>query len=144
MELEDYMNYAVRVSGNGRDGFVARLKGIPGALTGAATRGEALRLTRALVTDWAAGCFRAGEEMPAGARPGPGDDVVRIPSDAAAKIMVRNAMLRKGVTVSAAAARMGMPASQLSRTLRLCTSTRLSILMRICEAAGVPLKLAIG
>ncbi len=136
MDLQDYQNYAVIISGNDKDGYVARLKGIDGAITGADTREGALKMACSLVTDWAVGCFASGEEMPAGAKPAPGEDVVSISADAAAKIMVRNEMLRRGLTLSGVASRMGMPASQLSRNLRLSTSTRLSLLERICSAMG--------
>lgn len=136
MNLQDFMTYAVQLTGNDKEGYVARLKGIPGALTGGDTREEAMRMAASLVTDWAIGCFADGEEMPAGQKPGPGEDAVTISADAAAKIMVRNEMLRKGVSLSSVAGRLGMPASQLSRNLRLSTSTRLSLLERICKAMG--------
>lgn len=144
MDLQDYQNYAVIISCNDKDGYVVRLKGIDGALTGADRREGASKMAKSLVTDWAIGCFAAGEEMPAGAKSAPGEDVVSISADAAAKIMVRNEMLRRGLTMTCVASRMGMPASQLSRNLRLSTWTRPSLLECICSAMGARMDVRIG
>ena len=144
MNLQDYMTYAVSVSGDDKRGYVARLNGVPGAFTGGDTRDEAMSMARELVTDWAAGCFASGEAMPAGAKPKPGEDFVTISADAAAKIMVRNEMIRKGVTMTSVASRMGVPASQLSRNLRLTTSTKLSLLERMCAAIGTSLDVSMA
>ena len=128
MVFRDFMTYAVQVEGGGENGFVARLKGIPGAIKGADTRGEAIAMAQALVCDWALGCFESGEHMPAGDPACSGEAVVSVGADANAKIMVRNEMIRRGVSIKEAAARMGNASEKFKRGLRLSTPASFSLL----------------
>lgn len=144
MELNDYLAYAVIVTGNDHDGYTAKLRGIKGAITGADTYAETLELAQSMITDYAGACLQDGKEMPPSAKPEKGDVMVRISEDAAAKIMLRNEMIRKGVKVTSLAQKLGMLQPQLSRTLRLTTSTKLAVLAKISRAIGTKLNVTLA
>lgn len=100
-------------------------------------------MARALVCDWTLGCFESGEQMPAGSPACGGEAVVSVGADAAAKIMVRNEMIRRGVSIKGAAARMGITSEKLKRGLRLSTPASFSLLQGLCAAIGARLGVSV-
>ena len=144
MDIKDYQSYAFKIEGDDKGGYVAYLRGIDGCFTGDFTMEKTLEMAKALVIDWAEFCFSEGKEMPPSAKPEKGDVMVNISEDAAAKIMVRNEIVSKGIKLVKVAEKLGIPQSQLSRNLKLTTSLKLSFLSRISNALGLKLDVTIA
>ena len=74
-------------------GFAVKVRDIPEALTGGATRGEAIDMARDALATAMDFYFEDKRVVPSPSAPDPGDVLIDLPASVAAKVLLLNAML---------------------------------------------------
>ena len=129
--------YAARLYHHGPDDIVVSFRDLPECLTGAGTIAEALEEAQDALAEAVAGRIADGEEIPAPSAARPGEHLVTVPADIAAKAAFALAFRRSGLSRAALAARLDIDEKSLQRMLdpRYVTATgRIHEALRALEA----------
>ncbi|MGJ7611170.1 MULTISPECIES: type II toxin-antitoxin system HicB family antitoxin [unclassified Variovorax] len=116
------------------DGFMASFPEIPEALTGGATREEALDMARdALITalDF---YFDDKREVPVPRKAKKGEDVVELPASVWAKVLLLNEMVRQKIWPAELARMLGTSAQDVNRLVNLKYTSKVD---SVQQALGV-------
>ena len=137
------LSYPARVARDG-DGFVVSFVDIPEALTGAASREEALEMAAdALITamDF---YFEDRRPVPAPSRLKRGQVLIDLPASISAKVLLLNEMLRQHVRPVELARRMHVRPQEVNRITTLSHPTKIDTISQALQAMGKRLELSIG
>lgn len=136
------MRYPARLQRDG-DHWMVSFPDIPEAITGGATRSEALSLAQdALVTamDF---YFEDKRAVPPPSLPAKATDTVELPVSIAAKVLLLNEMLAQNVRPSELARRLGTRPQEVNRLTDLRHTTRIDGVAAALQALGRRLELTV-
>ncbi|MFJ1301652.1 type II toxin-antitoxin system HicB family antitoxin [Pseudomonadota bacterium AL_CKDN230030165-1A_HGKHYDSX7] len=117
-------------------GFAVSFRDIPEALTGAATREEALEMAADALRTAMDFYFEDERAVPAPSKARGDEVLVSLPPSVQAKILVLNELIAQGVTQAELARRMGVPRQEVSRLVDLHHTTKIDTLDRALEVLG--------
>lgn len=129
------LRYPARITRDG-DGYVVSFPDIPEALTGGATREEAIDMAAdALITamDF---YFEDRRSVPLPSAPKRGQVLIELPLGIAAKVYLLNEMLAQSEKPSALARKMGMRPQDMTRLLNLHHPTKIDTVSAAAAALG--------
>ena len=109
--------YPARLDRHGPDDIVVSFRDLPECLTGADTIAEALEEAQDALAEAVAGRIADGEEIPAPSAVRPGEHLVTVPADMAAKAAFALAFRRSGLSRAALAARLDIDEKSVRRML---------------------------
>jgi antitoxin HicB len=125
------------------DGFMVSFPDIPEALTGAATREEALTLAVDALTTAMDFYFEDRRQVPAPSAPKRGQFMVDLPPSVGAKVLLLNEMLRQQVKPAELARRMNVRPQEVSRLTDLHHPTKIDTISLALLAIGKRLELSL-
>jgi antitoxin HicB len=137
------LSYPARIVRDG-DGFMVSFPDIPEALTGAATREEALELAAdALVTamDF---YFEDRRQVPQPSQPKRGQVMVDLPPSVAVKVLLLNEMLAHGTKPAELARLMNVRPQDVNRLTTLRHPTKIDTVAAALRALGRRLELSLS
>ena len=141
--IEDYLTYPATVEGNDTEGYVVKLRGWEGAITGDQTYDDALNMAHELVLDCVGFVLAEHKPIPHGIKAEPGDVLIRMTYDGALKMMLRNAMFEDRYRPADLAAALKAGRQKITSALNLRKTTSLNFLAQCCQAISRPLKLGL-
>ena len=109
--------YAARLDHHGPDDIVVSFRDLPECLTGAGTIAEALEEAQDALAEAVAGRINRSEEIPAPSAARPGEHLVTVPADMAAKAAFALAFRRSGLSRAALADRLDIDEKSVQRML---------------------------
>jgi antitoxin HicB len=136
------LSYPARLRRDG-DGFMVSFPDIPEALTGAATREQALAMAAdALVTamDF---YFEDRRPVPAPSEAKRGQVLVDLPPSVAAKVLLLNEMLAQGTIPAELARRMSVRPQEVNRLTDLRHATKIDTIAQALSVLGKRLELSV-
>jgi antitoxin HicB len=136
------LSYPARLRRDG-DGFMVSFPDIPEALTGAATREQALAMAAdALVTamDF---YFEDRRPVPAPSAAKRGQVLVDLPPSVAAKVLLLNEMLAQGTIPAELARRMSVRPQEVNRLTDLRHATKIDTIAQALSVLGKRLELSV-
>ena len=118
------------------DQWMVSFPDIPEALTGAATRDEAVDLARDALVTALEFYFDDRREVPLPSRVRKGQEGIALPVSVAAKVLLLNEMIRQQVRPSELARRMGTSAQDINRLTPLRHATKIDGIALALQALG--------
>ena len=112
---------------------------IPGAQTCGWSKDEALAMGADLLHCLLAWSLRDGQEIPEPSSPAPGQVVVAVPAETAAKAALHHAMRDQGITVKDLAKRLGIPKQAASKVTDVEHYSRMDQVEAALAAVGLTL-----
>ena len=137
------LSYPARLARDG-DGFMVSFPDIPEALTGAATREEALEIAADALTTAMDFYFEDRRPVPAPSQPKRGQVMVDLPASVSAKVLLLNEMLAQGVRPAELARRMHVRPQEVNRITTLAHPTKIDTISQALAAMGKRLELRIA
>ena len=137
------LSSAGRIAPDG-DGFVVSFPDIPEALTGAATREEAMALAADALTTAMDFYFEDRRQVPAPSAPKRGQVMIDLPPSVGAKVLLLNEMLRQQVKPGELARRMNVRPQEVSRLTDLHHPTKIDTISLALRAIGRRLELSLA
>lgn len=136
------LSYPARLARDG-EGFVVSFVDIPEALTGAASREEALDMAADALTTAMDFYFEDRRPVPAPSEPKRGQILVDLPASVSAKVLLLNEMLRQDVRPAELARRMKVRPQEVTRITTLGHPTKIDTISQALAAMGKRLELSI-
>ena len=136
--------YPAAIEPNGEGDFIASFRDIPEALTEAPTRDEVLDLSADALLVALGFYVESGRAVPSPSVPKPGEVLVDVPPSAAAKVLLLNAMVEKGVRPAELARRLGVSRQEVHRLTRLRHATKIDGVAKALSALGYRLELSLA
>ena len=136
------LSYPARVARDGA-GFMVSFVDIPEALTGAASREEALDMAADALTTAMDFYFEDRRPVPAPSKLKRGQVLVDLPASVSAKVLLLNEMLRQHVKPAELARRMNVRPQEVSRITTLSHPTKIDTISQALLAMGKRLELSI-
>ena len=118
------------------DGFVVTFPDIPGAITGASTREEALFLAEDALVAMLAVYVKKGWDIPVPSPLTDGQELVAVLPVDAGKLALYTAMRKQGITEAALADRLGVSNAVVHKLLNLDYRSHISQVMKALRAVG--------
>ncbi|MBQ1872382.1 MAG: type II toxin-antitoxin system HicB family antitoxin [Succinivibrionaceae bacterium] len=145
MDISGYMAYPVKfIPWDKGNGFTVMLSGVSGVISEGNTKEEAIRMiidAFALMADVYLGEKKIINPAP---KPKDGEELVSIPLVLALKIILRNEMIREGITQRELGSRLGMSPQLASQTFNLCRPrTNVDTLLKAFRAIGKEVRISI-
>ena len=137
------LSYPARIARDG-DGFMVSFADIPEALTGAATREEALALAADALTTAMDFYFEDRRQVPAPSAPKRGQIMIDLPPSIGAKVLLLNEMLRQQVKPAELARRMNVRPQEVNRLTDLHHPTKIDTISLALRAIGKRLELRLA
>lgn len=137
------LSYPARVTRDG-DGFVVSFPDVPEALTGAATREEALELAADALTTAMDFYFEDRRPVPAPSAPKRGQVLVDLPPSIGAKVLLLNEMLAQGTRPADLARRMNVRPQEINRLTDLRHPTKIDTIAQALRAMGKRLEMSVA
>lgn len=137
------LSYPARVTRDG-DGFVVSFPDVPEALTGAATREEALEMAADALTTAMDFYFEDRRPVPAPSAPKRGQVLVELPPSIGAKVLLLNEMLAQGTRPADLARRMNVRPQEINRLTDLRHPTKIDTIAQALRALGKRLELNVA
>jgi len=134
------LSYPARIQRDG-EGFVVSFPDIPEALTGSATREEALAMAADALTTAMDFYFEDRRPVPAPSAAKRGQVVIDLPPSVGAKVLLLNEMLRQHVKPAELARRMNVRPQEVNRLTDLHHPTKIDTISRALLAIGKRLEL---
>jgi len=134
------LSYPARIRRDG-EGFVVSFPDIPEALTGAATREEALAMAADALTTAMDFYFEDRRPVPAPSPAKRGQVVIDLPPSIGAKVLLLNEMLRQHVKPAELARRMNVRPQEVNRLTDLHHATKIDTISQALLAIGKRLEL---
>ncbi len=139
MKLEDFLVYPATISKDGKF-YLVRFPGIKNAITQGTTYANAIEMGQDWLIEHFQNCADDGEIVEEAQPITEGHVAITVPVIVAFKVMIRNAMIHRGITQSALAEAHGMSRQSLSTLLsyrRL--NSRMDSLVKIASSVGLTL-----
>lgn len=136
--------YPAAIEPNGEGGFIASFRDIPEALTEAPTRDEVLDLSADALLVALGFYVESGRAVPSPSVPKAGEVLVDVPPSAAAKVLLLNAMVEKGVRPAELARRLGVSRQEVHRLTSLRHATKIDGVAKALRALGYRLELSLA
>jgi antitoxin HicB len=136
-------SYPARIVRDG-DGFMVSFPDIPEALTGAATREEALALAADALTAAMDFYLEYRRQVPAPSAPKRGQVTIDLPPSVGAKVLLLNEMLRQQVKPAELARRMNVRPQEVNRLTDLHHPTKIDTISLALRAIGKRLELRLA
>ena len=133
------MLYPIRITPDGHGGFDAAARDLPQLVTGGATEAEALALAEDALEVVVAGHIDENEDLPLPSPAEPGERLVAVPAQIAAKVAVWRAWRAADISKSELARRMGVAENEVRRILSAGHATKLERLDEAARALGARL-----
>lgn len=137
------LSYPARVTRDG-DGFVVSFPDVPEALTGAATREEALEMATDALTTAMDFYFEDRRPVPAPSAPKRGQVLVDLPPSVGAKVLLLNEMLAQGTRPADLARRMNVRPQEINRLTDLRHPTKIDTIAQALRAMGKRLEMSVA
>ncbi|AHK20740.1 Antitoxin HicB [Yersinia pseudotuberculosis] len=132
------MRYPIKFE-HDETGWCISFPDIPEALTGGATKEEALSLAQdALVTSFD---FYFEDQRPVPMPSTDGEEFIEVPASVAAKVLLLNAMLATGTTPAELARRLGTRPQDVNRIVNLGHTTKIDTIEAALKALGKRLEI---
>lgn len=128
--------YPVSLEPEAAGGFVATFPDVPEAVTQGDTVDEALEEAADALEEAIAGRIRLRESIPDPSSPLPGQRMVTLPAETAAKAALYVAIMEAGLTKVELAARLGVDEKEVRRLLDPCHPSKLPRIESALEALG--------
>lgn len=123
-------------------GFAVKFRDIPEALTGGATREEAIDMARDALATAMDFYFEDKRVVPMPSAPKRGDVLIDLPASVAAKVLLLNAMLAQQVTAAELARRLHTRRQEINRVIDLRHTTKIDTIEAALAALGMHLQLS--
>ncbi|MCF0254202.1 MAG: hypothetical protein HUK26_07725 [Duodenibacillus sp.] len=136
-------DYPVRVAEEG-GAFVMTARDLPHIVWTAARREDVEARAVEAFRDAFEACAAAGAPVPAASRPRAGEVVVTLPLSLAAKVILHNTMLARGVLPAELGRRLGLPAAAVARLMSFRHAVKIDMMQQAVRAAGGRLRLTGG
>lgn len=120
------MSYPARIKRDGDAGYMVSFVDIPEALTGAATKSEAIESAANALTTAKDFYFEDRRAVPRPSAPKRGQVLIELPPSVAAKVLLLNAMISQGMRPIDLARRMRVRPQEVSRLTNLHHASRLT------------------
>jgi antitoxin HicB len=137
------LSYPARITRDG-DGFVVSFPDVPEALTGAATREEALAMAADALTTAMDFYFEDRRPVPSPSAPKRGQVLVDLPPSVGAKVLLLNEMLAQGTRPADLARRMNVRPQEINRLTDLRHPTKIDTIAQALRAMGKRLELSVA
>ena len=137
------LTYPARIARDG-DGFVVSFVDIPEALTGAATREEALEMAADALTTAMDFYFEDRRSVPAPSAAKRGQVLVDLPPSVGAKVLLLNEMLAQGTRPADLARRMKVRPQEINRLTDLRHPTKIDTIAQALRAMGKRLEISVA
>ncbi|MGJ3704668.1 type II toxin-antitoxin system HicB family antitoxin [Variovorax sp. AFSI2.2] len=137
------MRYLVEIEKDG-DGFMASFPDIPEALTGGATREEALDMARDALVTALEFYFEDKREVPAPRKVPKGKEAIELPASLCAKVLLLNEMIRQKVRPAELARKLNTTAQEVNRLTDLHHVTKVDTVQQALHALGKRLEFAVA
>ena len=136
------LSYPARVAPDG-DGFMVSFPDIPEALTGAATRAQALELAADALTTAMDFYFEDRRPVPAPSAPKRGQVMIDLPPSVGAKVLLLNEMIAQGTRPADLARRMNLRPQEVNRLTNLHHATKIDTIAQALKTLGRRLEMSL-
>jgi antitoxin HicB len=123
------------------DGWMVSFPDIPEALTGGATREEALEMAKDALQRALEFYFDDKRVVPEPSKVKKGMEAIELPASVAAKVLLLNEMIRQGVRPSELARRLHTTAQEVNRLTQLGHATKIDGINSALRALGMRLEM---
>lgn len=137
------LSYPARVARDG-DGFMVSFPDIPEALTGAATKEQALELAADALTTAMDFYFEDRRLVPPPSKAKRGHVLIDLPPSLGAKVLLLNEMISQGTRPAELARRMNVRPQEVNRLTDLQHPTKIDTIAQALKALGKRLDLSIA
>lgn len=134
------MFYPARIEPDG-DGFMVSFPDIPEALTGGATREEAIEMAKDALQTALEFYFDDKREIPVPSKVKKGQVAIELPASVAAKVLLLNEMIKQHVRPADLARRLGTTPQEVNRLTQLGHATKIDGISNALQALGKRLEL---
>ena len=136
------LSYPARIAKDG-DGFMVSFPDIPEALTGAATKAQALELAADALTTAMDFYFEDRKPVPAPSVPKRGQVVIDLPPSVGAKVLLLNEMIAQGTRPADLARLMNVRPQDINRLTDLHHPTKIDTIAQALKTLGRRLELSL-
>ena len=137
------LSYPARIARDG-DGFIVSFPDVPEALTGAATREEALEMAADALTTAMDFYFEDRRAVPAPSAAKRGQVLIDLPPSVGAKVLLLNEMLAQGTRPADLARRMNVRPQEINRLTDLRHPTKIDTIAQAFRALGKRLEMSVA
>ena len=137
-----FLSYPARVARDG-DGFMVSFPDIPEALTGAATKAQALEMAADALTTAIDFYFEDRRLVPAPSAPKRGQVMIDLPPSVGAKVLLLNEMIVQGTRPADLARRMNVRPQEVTRLTDLHHPTKIDTIAQALKTLGRRLELSL-
>ncbi len=137
------LSYPARVARDG-DGFMVSFPDIPEALTGAATKEQALELAADALTTAMDFYFEDRRLVPPPSKAKRGQVLIDLPPSLGAKVLLLNEMISQGTRPAELARRMNVRPQEVNRLTDLQHPTKIDTIAQALKALGKRLDLSVA
>lgn len=137
------LSYPARIVPDG-EGFMVSFPDIPQALTGAATRAQALEMAVDALTTAMDFYFEDRRAVPAPSLPKRGQVLIDLPPSVGAKVLLLNEMISQGTRNADLARRMHMRPQEINRLTDLHHPTKIDTIAAALKTLGKKLELRLA
>lgn len=123
------------------DEWMVSFPDIPEALTGGATRDEAIELAKDALQTALEFYFDDKREIPEPSKAKKGQELIELPASVAAKVLLLNEMVRQQVRPADLARRLGTTPQEVNRLTQLGHATKIDRISNALQALGKRLEL---
>ena len=134
------LSYPARIAKDG-DGFMVSFPDIPEALTGAATKAQALELAADALTTAMDFYFEDRRPVPAPSAPKRGQVMIDLPPSIGAKVLLLNEMIAQGTRPADLARLMNVRPQEINRLTDLHHPTKIDTIAQALKTLGRRLEL---
>ena len=144
MDISGYMAYPVKFIPSDEGGFTVILSGLGGVISEGDTKEEAISMIIDAFAGMADYCLDKKKIIEPAPAPKDDEELVPIPLVLALKIVLRNEMIREGITQRELGSRLGMSPQLASQTFNLCRPrTNVDTLLKAFRAIGKEVRISI-
>jgi antitoxin HicB len=136
------LSYPARIAKDG-DGFMVSFPDIPEALTGAATKAQALELAADALTTAMDFYFEDRRSVPAPSAPKRGQVMIDLPPSVGAKVLLLNEMIAQGTRPADLARLMNVRPQEINRLTDLHHPTKIDTIAQALKTLGRRLELSL-
>ena len=129
------LSYPAKIVSDG-DAWMVSFRDIPEALTGGATREEALEMAADALLTAMDFYFEDRREVPGPSQARRGEVLIELPPSASAKVLLLNEMLAQHVKPAELAKRLGTTPQEVNRIIDLHHTTKIDTLANAMKALG--------
>jgi len=137
------LSYPARIAKDG-DGFMVSFPDIPEALTGAATKAQALELAADALTTAMDFYFEDRRPVPAPSPPKRGQVLIDLPPSVGAKVLLLNEMIAQGTRPADLARLMNVRPQEINRLTDLHHPTKIDTIAQALKTLGRRLELSLS